>query len=203
VKWVIDWPKFKYWRSRPLKGEIDIVPKSRHLGAQYLLIDDRPQSEIESGLVGYPGTYPVGSCMADQVLHDHNDLATEIHAFLQTRSGRPFLEKAQAASDGWSQLVWDLIDSGLTKAFNRRRSGRVRAQRVAGDSLRFLDGSFFRGATPARLPNMIQEVLGRDGAALLEQRDDWDTPPGDVDMVEDESPGSGTSVILIETSESE
>lgn len=63
----MDWPDFVYARSSFLTGQKrSVTPKASHSGAQYLLIDDRPPHEPMSGLLGFPGTYPVGCCMPDE-----------------------------------------------------------------------------------------------------------------------------------------
>ena len=40
------WPAFEYVNSPPLTGtRRDVIPKMKHAGAQYMLIDDRPPSD--------------------------------------------------------------------------------------------------------------------------------------------------------------
>jgi len=57
----VDWPDFTYTRATALTGQKrSVTPKAPHSGAQYILIDDRPPHEPMSGLLGFPGTYPVG-----------------------------------------------------------------------------------------------------------------------------------------------
>lgn len=112
-----DWPDFEYVKSPPLTGQRrSVSPKVCHPGAQYMLIDDRSYDDPLSGLLGLSDTYPVGSCMPDQYLQDHNHIAQEIFEFFIFRSGRSFDSRINT-SDGWSQIVWDLLSISLHKAF--------------------------------------------------------------------------------------
>jgi hypothetical protein len=197
-----DWPLFTYHRSRPLTGHRDITPKLPHTGAQYMLIDDRPPSDPQSGLLGLAGTYPIGSCMADQYLQDHNHLAAELFEFLLLRSGRGYADRASSSPiDDWSQVVWDLLSTGLQKAFTRRNSGRFKAPRHAGRTLNLLDGFCFARSTSSMPLTTVESILGADNMELL-FRDTQNIPPS-MDRSESNvmEPDSGVSVVLIETSE--
>ncbi len=202
VRLYSDWPLFKYYRSRPLAGEIDVVPKVRHTGAQYMLIDDRPPRDPQSGLRGIAGTYPIGSCMADQYLQDHNHLAAEIFEFLLLRSGRGYTDQSsRAPMDGWSQLVWDLLSTGLQKAFNRRNSGRSSAPRKAGGPIGLLDSTYFASSTDEMALTTAGSILGSDHAALLFADTEYVPPDDEWPRDTASELNSGVSVILIETSE--
>ena len=122
-----DWPEFVYERSSFLNGQKrSVTPKAPHSGAQYLLIDDRPPEEPMSGLLGFPGTYPVGCCIPDETLRNHTHLASELFSLFIFRSGRPFEDKYSAAKNkDWSQVVWDLLETGMKKLFNRKNWGGV------------------------------------------------------------------------------
>jgi hypothetical protein len=167
-----------------------------------MLIDDRPPSDPQSGLWGLAGTYPIGSCMADQYLQDHNHLAAELFEFFLLRSGRGYAEKSSSAPiDGWSQLVWDLLSTGLQKAFTRRNSGRSSAPRHAGGTLSLLDGYCFARSTGSVALTTAESIIGADNMDLLFS-DPHNVPPHEEwpkDNVMD--PDSGVSVVLIETSE--
>lgn len=196
-----EWPAFKYVNSPPLTGQTrDVIPKMKHTGAQYMLIDDRPPNDPNSGLLGLPGTYPIGSCMADDHLRDHNHFADEFFDFLILRSGRGFSAQS-SATDGWSQIVWDLLDVGFQKAFNRRRSGRVNQPRHAGATREDLDGcSCFQRTTEATSSTLAMLLGGDRSYALF--ADNGGEPPGERFRNENgEEPESGVSIILIETSE--
>ena len=176
-----------------------------HAGAQYMLIDDRPPDDPQSGLLGLPGTYPVGSCMPDPVLQDHNHLATELWEWLQLRTGRPFegLDECRDKKD-WSELVWDLIRVGLTKAFNRKRSGRLSDPRISGGPVPLADGLCFARSRSPQGSVAASDVLGADRSVDLFRQDEG--PPERDDRIADGYEGgeqSGTSLVLIETQELE
>lgn len=200
-----DWPDFEYTRSSFLNGQKRAVtPKTPHPGAQYLLIDDRPLNEPMSGLLGFSGTYPVGCCMPDESLRDHSHLAAELFNLLIFRTGRPFEDKTSAAKkQDWSQVVWDLLDSGVKKSFRRKNSGRHRNPRSVGDAVEMLDGMAFAQASSRLSCCTASDIVGRDGASIIYAGTD-DVPPDnryrDGDFQE---PESGVSVVLIETSEQE
>ena len=199
-----DWPTFEYYRSPPLTGQKrDVNPKSPHRGAQYLLIDDRPPEDPDSGMLGFPGTYPIGSCMADQILHDHNHLAAEIIEFLVYRSGRTFGERrTHVANDDWTQTIWDLLKVSMDKVIRRKNSGRRTEPRIAGGPLYLLDGSCYAMRTSARASRTVSELLGIGDSEWLFSRED--SPPGKDQFIrDDQQEESGVSIILIETSEAE
>jgi hypothetical protein len=199
------WPPFEYYKSPPLTGQQrDITPKLPHTGAQYMLIDDRPPGDPQSGLMGIPGTYPIGCCMADEYLHNHNHLAREIFDFLLLRSGRAFIDQSTSSStNGWSKLVWDLLITGLHKAFNRRNSGRLGAPRHAGGPVHLSDGCFFARTTGATALTTAASILGHDSTENL-FADTRDVPP-DRNWPQDNFPDpySGVSIVLFETFEEE
>lgn len=200
-----DWPDFVYTRSSFLTGQKrSVTPKTPHSGAQYLLIDDRAPTEPLSGLLGIPGTYPVGCCMPDESLRDHTHLAAELFNLLIFRTGRPFEDKhAAAKKQDWSQVVWDLLDTGVRKSFRRKNSGRRRCPRSAGDTIAMLDGMAFARASSTMSCCTASDIVGRDGARVIYGGDD-DGPPDDRDGSSDfQEPESGVSVVLIETSERE
>ncbi len=112
-----DWPQFSYKSPGDLAGaKRDINPKVPHTGAQYMLIDDRPPSDPQSGLLCIPGTYPIGSCMADKCLHDHNHLAQELFDLLRWRSGKAFDGQTRnPPTDEWSRTIWDSRRRSIAK----------------------------------------------------------------------------------------
>lgn len=196
------WPDFEYHKSPPFTGERrSVAPKVAHSGAQYMLIDDRPPDHPRSGLLGLPGFYPIGSCMPDDQLHDHNHLAAELLEFLLLRSGRPFADRADASRDNdWSRVVWDLLDSGVRKAFNRRRSGRYQSPRAVGETS-ICDGLSFTRSMSEAAHSTVADILGPPSANRLMSPDHGDVPPGQNRDREDRpESGSGVSVILLETS---
>ena len=198
-----EWPDFIYQRSGSLNGQQRLVtPKTPHAGAQYLLIDDRPAQEPRSGLLDLAGTYPAGCCMPDEALYDHSDLASELFSLLLFRTGRPFDDRTAALqTQDWSRVVWDLLDAGVRKSFNRKNSGRRNAPRFAGGSAARLDGAMLATGTSPVASLTATEILGSNGARLLFSAQDGE-PPGDGERdMRDEESEPGVSVVLIETSE--
>jgi hypothetical protein len=196
-----EWPEFEYYNSPPLTGQHRIIiPHAPHAGAQYLLIDDRPPSDPRSGLQPFVGTYPIGSCMADSYLHDHNDLASELVDFFLARSGRRFAgEPKNPTPDGWSQLVWDLIHASLGKAFNRRKAGWQNVPRVSRDQVESLEGICFARASSNLALSTIFGLLGDEGIDVLFSQDG---PPREGIRANQERPfEAGISMLLFETAE--
>ncbi len=196
----MEWPDFEYHQSPPLTGiKRSVNPKTIHSGAQYMLIDDRPPTHPGSGLLGIPGTYPIGSCMPGEILHDHNDLANELLQVLLVRSGRPFADRASARNTtDWSALVWDLIESAIGKSFNRKRSGRRQEPRAAGD-LEAFDGLSFGRSTSSFACSTVAEIVGSSRAPSLFHDDSEPPPYMTRDRINEEESSSGVSVILLET----
>lgn len=199
----MDWPQFTYKSPSTLAGtKRNVNPKFPHTGAQYMLIDNRPASDPQSGLLCFPRTYPIGSCMADKHLHDHNHLAQELFDFLCLRSGKEFEGKTPTPpTDGWSLTVWDLIDTGLKKAFNRKNSGRTSSSRTAGGPIHLMDGACFAAATAHFATSTVSEVLGRSRAGRLFEPPVEGPPRDRPPMNDDLDSDGGVSFVLIETSE--
>lgn len=142
------WPAFTYVSSGSLNGQSrHVKPSAPRRGAQYLLIDDRPPERPESGILGIPGTYPIGSCIANNPIMDHSDLGLEFVHSLELLSGDPFDDRKTAIQEkGWSNVVWDILESSAKKAFRRVRSGYSNEPRTSGVSASETDGCFFRTA---------------------------------------------------------
>jgi hypothetical protein len=200
-----DWPDFEYTRSSFLTGQRrSVTPKTPHSGAQYLLIDDRPPREPMSGLLGFPGTYPVGCCMPDESLRDHSHLALELFNLFIFRTGRPFEDKTLAArKQNWSRVVWDILETGMKKSFCRKNSGRYRAPRSVGGTVKMLDGATFARTSSWLSCCTASDIVGRDDARMI-YAEDGDIPPENHDRNDNfQEPEGGVSVVLIETSERE
>ena len=202
-----EWPEFEYYNSPPLSGQRrSVTPHAPHTGAQYLLIDNRPPSDPRSGFQLSVGTYPIGSCMADSYLYDHNHLAAEVVDFLLARSGRHFAGgPTTPPPDGWSQLVWDLIRTSLQKVFKRRRAGWENVPRGPHGETQALDGLFFAQAASDLATSTIREVLGDEGYHVLlrsqEGRHQNTRFLGVHTANEKESPERGISMVIFETAE--
>ena len=197
-----DWPQFTYESPQILYGKTrDVEPKMPHAGAQYMLIDDRPPDNPQSGLLCLPNTYPIGSCMADKYLHDHSHLAAELLDLLRFHSGKAFEGKASMKpTDGWSNLVWDLIDTGINKGFNRKNSGRFNSPRYAGGSI-YLDGASFTMATHMAAASTATLVLGDSSAGKFFGPPVHYPPTDNFPQDENYERDSGASIVLIETKE--
>ncbi len=201
----VDWPNFVYERSSFLNGqERSVTPKAPHSGAQYLLIDDRSPDEPASGLLGFPGTYPIGCCMPDELLYDHNHLASELFDLFIFRTGRPFEDrKSSAKNRDWSQVVWDLLETGVKKSFSRKNSGRFYTPRATGDTIQMMDGLSFSKTSSSLSCSTATDIIGWNNACSLYDHAN-DIPPNKYDKGENsEEPQRGVSVVLIETSEKE
>lgn len=205
-----EWPNFEYWKSPPLTGQKrDVMPKIPHMGAQYMLIDGRPPNNPLSGLLGLPGTYPIGSCMADEYLQNHNHLAGELFDFLHLRSGRTFSDyHTSQSSNGWSRLIWDLIHMGIKKAFNRKNSGRHSSPRYSGAPLNYFDGSHFAMRTSHAPLHIVSDLMGEREASEFYEDSSGFQPESEsnrhrraIDGPSDDLPGNGVSLLLLETTE--
>lgn len=198
-----DWPDFEYTRSSFFNGQKrSVTPKSPHPGAQYMLIDHRPPSEPMSGLQGLRGTSPVGCGMPYESLREHTYLAAELFNLFIFRTGRPFEDKIAAAKkQDWSQVVWDLLEIGVKKSFQRKNSDRHFSPRHAGDTVELLDGMTFARSSSMLCESTVSDIVGRDCANILFEGNN-DVPL--VNCPEDSKfnePEGGVSIVLIETSE--
>lgn len=142
--------------------------------------------------------------MPDESLRDHSHLAAELFNLFIFRTGRPFEDKnAAAKKQDWSQVVWDLLDTGVKKCFRRKNSGRHRSPRSVGDTIETLDGMTFARASSRLSCCTASDIVGQDGARMVYGGSD-DFPPEDRDRGGDfQEPEGGVSVVLIETSERE
>lgn len=201
-----DWPDFVYNKSPPfLSGHKRFVtPKTPHSGGQYLLIVNSHPTNPSSGLQGHQGTYPVGCCIPDNTLYHHADLASELFNLLIFRTGRPFEDKNTAATKkDWSLIVWDILETGINKAFNRKNSERRNSPRGIANTIQMLDGSFFAKASSMLPCSTVAEIIGQDRVSSFYKQDSG-VPPYNRDRLRDtDEPEAGVSVVLIETSELE
>ena len=196
----LKWPTFKYVRSGQLSGKKrDIKPKGPHSGAQYMLIDDRLPNDPQSGLLGFPGTYPIGSCMPDDKLVDHADLASELFNFLTLRSGRQFNAKDEARRDGWSQVIWDLLTASLSKAFSRKRAGYVNTARMHGLGIEQLDGLSISKASRRASYSTVSDAIGSIAAGYMFQAGRNNDYSEVGKNVRGANKNNGISVVLIES----
>jgi len=197
------WPEFIYVNSGHfLNGQKrNIMPKLPHSGAQYLLIDDRPPIHPASGLMNFKNTYPIGSCMPAPVLYDHSSLENELFDFLIFKSGRPFRGIRQAQTEsGWSRVIWDLIDIGIKKAFNRARSGLKKRDRIS--SPHDWDGISYAFTTSTGCLSVTKSILrNKESEWLFSGNGEGNraNPPMNQESDYEHMEGNGTSLILFES----
>lgn len=199
------WPDFEFTRSSFLNNKKrSVTPKTPHPGAQYLLIEDGPLSDTWGAFSVLLGRRPMRCCMPDEHLFSHSELVAELFNLFIFRTGRPFDDKITASKkNDWSQVVWDLIESGVRKAFNRKNSGRCRSPRLSGNDLLALDGMSIARASSAESCSTVSNIIGRDEARAWYESSD-DLPPSDryQESISSDSE-TGLSLVLIETSEEE
>ncbi|MCZ7358198.1 MAG: hypothetical protein O8C66_01935 [Candidatus Methanoperedens sp.] len=193
------WPAFTYVTSGSLNGQTrHVKPSAPRRGAQYLLIDDRPPERPESGILGSPCTYPIGSCIPSNPIMDHCDLGLEIVHSLELLSGDPFDDSKTAIKEnGWSRVVWDILKSSAEKAFRRANSKYGKQPRTTGASPSEIDGCFY--ATPPSIRpsrrSFLQELVDFSFS-------NNDLPPNRHEGQWNDEGGPGVSVLLLETYES-
>jgi hypothetical protein len=148
-----NWPKFTYKKSGILNGESrDILPKATNDGAQYLLIDDDPIL----GLLGFPGTFPMGCATPAKILSINNDLACELIDFLKFKSGRTFEADPIITKDEWTKMIWEILEATKDKASKRKNAGIANLPR---QNINDLDGYCFYLAEVKSLFSELHNTL--------------------------------------------
>ena len=193
------WPNFKYERSGPrLNGQQrDIRPKNWHTGAQYLLIDDSRISGL-SGSLGIPGSWCMAVWPPMPQLYARDSLADILVRFLVGANGRPFGSIADC-SDGWSQVVWDLIERGESLLDEQHRAG-VEDQDRDGELRTDVGYVLSEGIIPA-FPDEPARIAQRIRSQVNRLAYDGDHEPGEAMTPDGIDEDGGVSVILIETGE--
>lgn len=139
------WPRFQYERANYLNGKKrSVQPKASTPGAQYLLIDEKPNCKCCCSYCHYC----CHLCCKSSVLFYTAPSSTEIQAshcfawalidFFDFHTGKPFVPKHQGRIDDWSQMIWDLLYLSARSVFNRRKAGYNSRDRYAGDYINFL-----------------------------------------------------------------
>lgn len=189
------WPEFTYVTSGTLNGQKrHVKPSAPRRGAQYLLIDDRPPERPESGILGIPGTYPIGSCISSNPIIDHSDLGLELVHSLEFLSGDPFDDKKTATiENGWSRVVWDILECSGKKAFRRAKSGYDNQPRASGATPSEMDGCFYT-TSPSR-SSLLHDL------ADFSFSNNINIPPNRREGQWFDEGGGGVSVLLLETYE--
>ena len=199
------WPEFSY--TTILRGiSRDITPKHAHAGAQFLLIDERPPWDISSGIGGWPGAFPLGIAIPAPILSIYRPFQLCLTEMLLGVAGRPVKDKQEAyEGSGWSAMVWDLLQSAVEKAFNRRHAGYHKQPRgIFGSASNHSDGQFMAFCTPGetrQVSSTIRRILGEGGVGMLYTTGDAEPPTELPPEGEYHDQQSGISLILIETAE--
>ena len=177
------WPTFRYRTPSSLRGrQRSILPQCRHLGAQYLLIDGGNPTNPSTGLASGSVAFPLAVSMATNPLIGHASLDEELVKTLLGLSGRPFADrKGTGKLDGWSSMVWDLLELAAAKAAFRRRAIGSKLPRYSGQPLAELDGEGVFSGGRSEFDALTSKFMARD--------DDGRGPDG----------GAGVSVIVLET----
>ena len=199
LKLYTTWPTFTYVNSGYLNGQTrHVKPSAPRRGAQYLLIDGRLPERPESGVLGIPGTYPIGSCIPNNPIMDHSDLGLEFVHSLEFLSGDSFDDKKTASQEnGWSRVIWDILESSVNKAFRRVRSGYSNHPRTSGSAPSEIDGCFYM-TSPDVYPSRLSLLHNLTNFSFS----NMDVPPNKRREGSwfDEG-GGGVSVLLVETYE--
>lgn len=196
-----EWPEFTYVRSGKLLNgkKRKVKPSAPRRGAQYLLIDDRPPEQPESGMLGLLGTYPISSCIPSNPLIDHSDVGMELFHSLEGLSGDAFDDRGTAQKEeGWSRVIWDLLESSVKKAFRRSKSGVIDQPRSTGAKPNEIDGCFYSSSSeyPPSRKTIIKELI--DGRLTNN-----DTPPPTQNDEWHDEGGGAVSTVLLETYETQ
>jgi hypothetical protein len=189
------WGAFKYTRTSGLSGASrSVTPLGRHAGAQYLLIDSRGPMNVNSGVTGMPGTFPMGTAPAQAHLVLQESLGTSLVNLMLGTEGRFFCERSKATQD-WDQVMWDLLEHGFRARFSRRPVGISGHTRRVDAILAALGEPLWRSEGDGMPGSEISRLMAATGGTGDERR-----PPLERS---DEEDGRGVSVIVIETSERE
>ena len=166
------WPEFTYCRAGFLNGEKrNVLPKTIHDGAQYLLIDSNP---LTNGICFRKGMFPMGCAVPDDDLCINDSLSKELINLLKFKSGRTIDSNPYSTEDGWSKMIWDLLRIAAFK-YSQRKNARVRSFPRSREYNHFYTENM--GAT-----TLLDEALG-NYEGIREARDE----------------NNGVSVVLVES----
>jgi hypothetical protein len=191
------WPTFTYdMGGGPLNGlSRTISPPNRHPGAQYLLIDtDRGFANASVSA----GDFPMAVWMAESPLYTSQTFGRVLFDFLSQTTGRQFSDKVSATD--WSRVIWDLIENGLAKGFNRRRTQHYDDPRFTGDKIPDY-ACLFLGLDRMN-DSIVTQIVGPAVGNFSGDSGHADVPPGQINQFDNDGPG-GISVVVIETDESD
>lgn len=165
-------PQFTYCRAGNLNGKKrNILPKTINDGAQYLLIDNNP---LTNGIYVGKGMFPMGCAIPDDILCLNNSLSSELIDLLKFKSGRTFDSDLYKTEDGWSKMIWDLLQITALK-YSKRKNAQLKSfSRINGSSHFCTDGMGDM--------TLLDEALGNY-----------------INMEEISDENSGISIVLIES----
>jgi len=131
------WPAFRY--ASPLRHEErDVLPKSVHGGAEYLVLfgppfacDDYFQRRRPRPLQWPQELWraPLWVMPPADLGHSPRHLPIVLAEMLTLSAGRVIVPRGK--DDAWSEVIWDILDMSLEKVFDRQRSGVMARPRVA------------------------------------------------------------------------
>jgi len=186
------WPAFTYYKSPPLSGSRDVNPKSVHSGAAYLLLLDFRITPLR--IRGRNSPAQIG--LPDNILVPFTSLTEELYGLLCFKAGRVFKDR-NITGYGWSKVVWDLLERGVQKAFNRRKGGFIKRPSLSGGPISTIDGYSFFGCPDNACFDVFREILEDDFFATI-----YPPPPGTSGERGNFSDGEyGTSIVVFETEE--
>lgn len=203
------WPVFTYVRSGSYLNGLsrNVMPKLRHSGAQYLLIDDGTGGLQHSGMLGWPNTYCMAVYPATDTLYSCFPFSEELFRFVLGLTGRGFSDDVSQDPSGWSQVVWDIMGHSLRHAFNRKQGGLRNQSRAGGDpwmSALFLTNFCTAGDGVATDPGSERESLDALFSRTLRRYRQRDGEPPNIAPPQEYEPDDdepGLAVIVIETGE--
>lgn len=146
------WPPFRYVRPKALRrGRRTVRPNSPHEGAEFLLVSHLSQTDR---------MLPAWLARPARTLQARRHLSLGLVDMLAGRYGRPFKPQAEAQSgQGWSRVVWDLLDEAGSLLFTRRNMSMLKKRRGDADV-----PSFLAFTVPPHAPMAGRPILdGLDG----------------------------------------
>jgi len=155
-----EWPQFHYYRGMSGRRFVD---GGWHRGAQYMLICNERAFWAPAWLHSY-SSMPLRPSRTIP-------LEGELFDMLMGQTGRRFSDRATAmGGEGWDRIVWDLIDSTASHAFNLQSSG-VRG--LPRGSTHIISGSL----EPPQVMSSISGISQQDIATQWSQRSGRLIPP--------------------------
>lgn len=119
-----NWPQFTYCRAGNLNGKMrNIFPKTINDGAQYLLIAD---NLLANGFFAGNRMFPMGCAIPDDILYINDSLSSELINLLKFKSGRTFDSDLYSTEDGWSKMIWDLLQIAAFK-YSKRKNAQLKS----------------------------------------------------------------------------